>query len=267
MARFLSRLRKRSSINSSVAACLLPTMSTSLVSVDCVPASLYQSKLGKAIKRGGRIWPADEAWWWHGGANLNQTTTSIQLSGKTGNSAPTAPAAGYTNKASQAHASCCHSPLDALPVSAPAGSTGLAAAPPTERKPVCKQSFSPAICPQAQQIAPFSFLRSGLKILFKIMDGARDFQAFEAFNKENSFNKNIQPSANPIFCQQDIIDRAQSPLLVKVDSNLSPYANIHPRSTRYPWTKQPMAADKDPSVRLRMKEGDTRAASSDVEEG
>ncbi|KAL0915975.1 hypothetical protein M5K25_013448 [Dendrobium thyrsiflorum] len=25
--------------------------------------------------------------------------------------------------------------------------------------------------------------------------------------------------------------------------------NIQPRSTRYPWTKQPMAADKDPSVR------------------
>ncbi|KAL0915899.1 hypothetical protein M5K25_013366 [Dendrobium thyrsiflorum] len=25
-------------------------------------------------------------------------------------------------------------------------------------------------------------------------------------------------------------------------------ANTHPRSTRYPWTKQPMAADKDPSV-------------------
>ncbi|KAL0911688.1 hypothetical protein M5K25_019843 [Dendrobium thyrsiflorum] len=27
--------------------------------------------------------------------------------------------------------------------------------------------------------------------------------------------------------------------------------NIQPRSTRYPWTKQPMAADKDPSVRGR----------------
>ncbi|KAL0922596.1 hypothetical protein M5K25_006592 [Dendrobium thyrsiflorum] len=27
-------------------------------------------------------------------------------------------------------------------------------------------------------------------------------------------------------------------------------ANIQPRSTRYPWTKQPMAADKDPSVSL-----------------
>ncbi|KAL0910376.1 hypothetical protein M5K25_021352 [Dendrobium thyrsiflorum] len=26
--------------------------------------------------------------------------------------------------------------------------------------------------------------------------------------------------------------------------------NIHPSSTRYPWTKQPMAADKDPSVSL-----------------
>ncbi|KAL0921554.1 hypothetical protein M5K25_008637 [Dendrobium thyrsiflorum] len=30
--------------------------------------------------------------------------------------------------------------------------------------------------------------------------------------------------------------------------------NIHPRSTRYPWTKQPMAADKDPSVRRKISE-------------
>ncbi|KAL0928495.1 hypothetical protein M5K25_000379 [Dendrobium thyrsiflorum] len=36
-------------------------------------------------------------------------------------------------------------------------------------------------------------------------------QAFEAFNKENSFNKNIQPSTNPIFCQWvDRVDRVQS---------------------------------------------------------
>ncbi|KAL0928798.1 hypothetical protein M5K25_000721 [Dendrobium thyrsiflorum] len=28
--------------------------------------------------------------------------------------------------------------------------------------------------------------------------------------------------------------------------------NIHPRSTRYPWTKQPMATDKDPSVRIQL---------------
>ncbi|KAL0915436.1 hypothetical protein M5K25_015852 [Dendrobium thyrsiflorum] len=35
-------------------------------------------------------------------------------------------------------------------------------------------------------------------------------QAFEAFNKENSLNKNIQPSANPIFCQRmDRVDRVQ----------------------------------------------------------
>ncbi|KAL0928648.1 hypothetical protein M5K25_000557 [Dendrobium thyrsiflorum] len=35
--------------------------------------------------------------------------------------------------------------------------------------------------------------------------------AFEAFNKENSFNKSIQPSVNPIFCQQmDRVDRVQS---------------------------------------------------------
>ncbi|KAL0921212.1 hypothetical protein M5K25_008265 [Dendrobium thyrsiflorum] len=35
--------------------------------------------------------------------------------------------------------------------------------------------------------------------------------AFEAFNKENSFNKNIQPSANLIFCQWvDSVDRVQS---------------------------------------------------------
>ncbi|KAL0922645.1 hypothetical protein M5K25_006647 [Dendrobium thyrsiflorum] len=36
-------------------------------------------------------------------------------------------------------------------------------------------------------------------------------QAFEAFNKENSLNKNIQPSANPILCQQvDRVDKVQS---------------------------------------------------------
>ncbi|KAL0918783.1 hypothetical protein M5K25_010817 [Dendrobium thyrsiflorum] len=49
---------------------------------------------------------------------------------------------------------------------------------------------------------------------------------------------------------QNIIDRAQSPLLAKMISNLSPWANIQPRSTRYPRTKQTMAADEDPSVRL-----------------
>ncbi|KAL0909784.1 hypothetical protein M5K25_020681 [Dendrobium thyrsiflorum] len=35
--------------------------------------------------------------------------------------------------------------------------------------------------------------------------------AFEAFDKENSFNKNIQPSTNPSFCQWvDRVDRVQS---------------------------------------------------------
>ncbi|KAL0917620.1 hypothetical protein M5K25_012694 [Dendrobium thyrsiflorum] len=28
--------------------------------------------------------------------------------------------------------------------------------------------------------------------------------------------------------------------------------NIHPRSIRYPWTKQPMAADKDPSIKIQL---------------
>ncbi|KAI0502358.1 hypothetical protein KFK09_017306 [Dendrobium nobile] len=50
--------------------------------------------------------------------------------------------------------------------------------------------------------------------------------------------------------QYDIIDRAQSPLSAKVDSNLSIWTNIHSKSTRYPWTTQPMAADKNHYVRL-----------------
>ncbi|PKU60318.1 hypothetical protein MA16_Dca026065 [Dendrobium catenatum] len=48
--------------------------------------------------------------------------------------------------------------------------------------------------------------------------------------------------------------RAQSPLSAKVDLNLSPLTNIQPRFTRSPWTKQPMAADKDPSVRTEMQD-------------
>ncbi|KAL0926695.1 hypothetical protein M5K25_002939 [Dendrobium thyrsiflorum] len=48
-------------------------------------------------------------------------------------------------------------------------------------------------------------------ILVPTTSSSSTTQAFEAFNKENSFNKNIQPSTNPIFCQWvDRVDRVQS---------------------------------------------------------
>ncbi|KAH0451551.1 hypothetical protein IEQ34_018850 [Dendrobium chrysotoxum] len=64
---------------------------------------------------------------------------------------------------------------------------------------------------------------------------------------ESQFSKVLNVELDKII--EDMIDRAQSPLLAKVDSNLSPQANTHPRSIRYPWTKQPMAVDNDPFVR------------------
>ncbi|KAL0925382.1 hypothetical protein M5K25_003707 [Dendrobium thyrsiflorum] len=56
-----------------------------------------------------------------------------------------------------------------------------------------------------------------------------------------------EPSVSAARWHHDIMIMARA---TKVDSNLSPQTNIYSRSTRYPWTKQPMAADKDPSVRL-----------------
>ncbi|KAL0910112.1 hypothetical protein M5K25_021052 [Dendrobium thyrsiflorum] len=70
-------------------------------------------------------------------------------------------------------------------------------------------AFGEADAPSIVVIAsPKQWLPSSkYKALIKIWS----FEAFETFNKENSFNKNIQPSANPIFCQQvDRIDRVQS---------------------------------------------------------
>ncbi|KAL0903557.1 hypothetical protein M5K25_027945 [Dendrobium thyrsiflorum] len=54
-------------------------------------------------------------------------------------------------------------------------------------------------------------------------------------------------SSNRRFCRQMAPQdkRAQSPLLAKT--------NTHPKSIRYPWTTQPMAADKDPSVRMDLR--------------
>ncbi|PKU83527.1 hypothetical protein MA16_Dca008214 [Dendrobium catenatum] len=44
--------------------------------------------------------------------------------------------------------------------------------------------------------------------------------------------------------------------------------NIHPRSTRYPWTKQPMAADKDPSVSSEgLEVGQQKERAADVKVG